>query len=99
MCIGTTQTKPAMNKERKLVSYSSLCDQTLLALQTTYPNGIKEHLLKINTGKRKPLYAIRVETDTAVYLVKIDPAKIESEGRPSVDNDEVAKRLDRKTKR
>lgn len=74
-----------MKKERKLVSYGNLCDNMLLALNNTYPNGVEDHLIAIDVGKRKPLYAVRVETDDAVFLVKVEPDKLENTGKPAID--------------
>lgn len=67
------------------MSYGSLCEQGLLALTNNYPNGFQDHVIAIDVGKKKPIHAVRVETDDHVYLVKIDPAKVEHVGKPTID--------------
>lgn len=81
-----------MKKERKLISYGSLNENVLLAFNSTYPDGIQNHVIPINVGKKKPLYAVRIETEDAVYLVKVEPSKFENKGKPTIDQELAVKK-------
>ncbi|MBN2682702.1 MAG: hypothetical protein JXR58_09360 [Bacteroidales bacterium] len=61
-----------MTKKRLIVSYKNLSPEVLKALKAKYPDGFTDHLIKINKNETEFFYAVSVETDDAIYLVKVD---------------------------
>ena len=74
-----------MKKARKLISYSNLPQNAVDVMLSHYKDEMLEHLISIDVGKKKPIYALRVEMDDVVFLVKVDPKKIENKGKAKID--------------
>ena len=74
-----------MEKERKLVSYNNLPQTAVDAMLAHSKGQLSENLLTIDVGKKKPIFALRVETDEIVFLVKVDPRKVENKGKAKID--------------
>ncbi len=81
------------DKKRLIVSYHSLSPELQEELKKHYPNGFTDHMLRYDKGPGGDFfYAVRLETDDIIYLVKVD-VKIdehpEEEDKGYYDDDEI----------
>ncbi|MCO6495403.1 MAG: DNA primase [Bacteroidetes bacterium] len=60
-----------MEKKRIIIDYSSLPKEILEKLEELYPNGYENDVIKFPNAKGELIYAVRVETDSTIYLVKV----------------------------
>lgn len=74
-----------MTKKRLIVSYKNITPEVLKAIKEKYPDGFADHLMKVNKNENEFFYAISVETDEAIYLVKVD---VEVRGVANDDDDD-----------
>lgn len=75
----------AVNKQRIIKSLEKLTDDLLELVKTQYPNGYESSISRITNAKKEPIFVFPLETDTAIYLVKV-PATKNSEGEYDVDS-------------
>jgi hypothetical protein len=73
MCLFTTK----MTKRRAITSIEKLAPEMRQKLQELYPEGWSNHIRRINKPNGDFFHGITLETDDAVYLVKI-PVKVDS---------------------
>ena len=59
-----------MDKKRVAVDYEKASPEVLKAIKEKYPNGVEGNLIRF-TKADQTYYAISVETENAIYLVKI----------------------------
>lgn len=63
------------NKRRAVVSYANLSHELLSIIKEKYPRGYADYMdeiMKISKPDGTFFHAIKVETDDAIYLVKVD---------------------------
>lgn len=60
-----------MDKKRVIVDYSTLPDDVLNIMANKYPNGYDSDIIKFPNAKGELITAVRVETDTTIFLVKV----------------------------
>ena len=63
------------NKRRAVVSYANLSNELLDIIREKYPRGYADYMdeiMKISKSDGTFFHAIKIETDDAIYLVKID---------------------------
>ena len=63
------------NKRRAVVSYANLSPELLIIIKEKYPRGYVDYMdeiLKISKPDGTFFHAIKIETEDAIYLVKVD---------------------------
>lgn len=58
-------------KRHHVVSFEKLSREVLEALKEKYPQGIDDYLVKYTPAGHEPFYAVTLETETDVYLIKV----------------------------
>lgn len=97
----------ASNKKRHVISYENMSEEVAAIFNEKYPSGFNDYLTDLvkytpgvnpRTGKPiEPFYAVTIETETDIYLVKIkvhidDAEDIERwlEGEEDAESEQVA---------
>jgi hypothetical protein len=75
----------AATKKRLIKSLESLSEDLKDLLREQYPNGYEASITRITNAKREPIFVFPLETDDAVYLVKV-PATKNSDGEYDVES-------------
>lgn len=60
-----------MEKKRIIIEYSSLPKDILALMEEKHPDGFEHDVIKFPNAKGELIYAVRVETNSAIYLVKV----------------------------
>lgn len=60
-----------MEKRKIVTEYSKLTPELLAVFEETYPTGIAGKTIRFPNSKGEIVSAVRLETDDAIYLVKI----------------------------
>jgi hypothetical protein len=60
-----------MEKRKIVTEYSKLTPELLAVFEETYPTGIAGKTIRFPNSKGEIVSAVRIETDEAIYLVKI----------------------------
>lgn len=63
----------------------NLNDELKDLLRQQYPNGYEASITRISNAKNEPIFVFPLETDDAIYLVKV-PATKNSEGEYDVES-------------
>lgn len=74
----------AVNKKRVIKSLDNLTEDLKELLKKQYPNGYEGNITRIATPKKEPMFVFPLETDDAIYLVKV-PVTKNSDGEYDVD--------------
>jgi hypothetical protein len=74
----------AASKKRVIKSLETLSDELRELLRQQYPNGYEGSVTRIVTPKKEPIFVFPLETDEAVYLIKL-PATKNSDGEYDVE--------------
>jgi hypothetical protein len=77
----------AVSKKRVIKSLENLSEDLKELLRTQYPNGYEGSISRIINAKKEPIFVFPLETDDAVYLIKL-PATKNSEGEYDVESAE-----------
>ena len=77
----------AVSKKRIIKSLENLSDDLKDLLKDLYPNGYESSITRITNAKREPIFVFPLETDDAIYLVKV-PATKNSDGGYDVETEE-----------
>jgi hypothetical protein len=75
----------AASKKRVIKSLENLTDDLRDLLKDQYPNGYESSITRIMNAKKEPIFVFPLETDDAVYLVKV-PATKNSDGGYDVES-------------
>jgi hypothetical protein len=75
----------AASKKRAIKSLENLNDELRDLLRQQYPNGYEASISRISNAKNEPIFVFPLETDDAIYLVKV-PATKNSEGEYDVES-------------
>lgn len=73
-------------KKRVIKSLENLSNELLELLDEQYPNGYEASITRITNAKNEPIFVFPLETEDAVYLVKV-PATKNSSGGYDVDSE------------
>lgn len=86
-------------KKRHVVSYENMSEALSAAFNDKYPKGFSDYLpdlMKYTKPDGTPFYAVTIETEDAIYLVKIKVKTDDSdalerwlEGEEDAENEEV----------
>lgn len=60
-----------MEKKRVIVDYHTLPPEVLEMMAAKYPNGFESDIIKFPNAKGELISAVRMETETIIYLVKV----------------------------
>jgi hypothetical protein len=77
----------AVSKKRVIKSLENLSEDLKGLLRDQYPNGYEASITRIVTPKKEPIFVFPLETDDAVYLVKV-PVTKNSDGGYDVESGE-----------
>ena len=75
----------AVSKKRVIKSLDSLNEDMRDLLKEQYPNGYEASITRISTGKKEPIFVFPLETDDAVFLIKV-PVTKNSDGGYDVES-------------
>lgn len=75
----------SVNKKRIIKSLENLGDDLHDLLKRQYPNGYEGSITRITNAKKEPIFVFPLETEDAIYLVKV-PATKNSDGEYDVDS-------------
>jgi len=75
------------NKKRIIKSLENLSDELKDLLKDLYPNGYESSITRITNAKKEPIFVFPLETEDAIYLVKV-PATKNSDGGYDVETEE-----------
>ena len=75
----------ADSKKRVIKSLDNLSEDLLELLKRQYPNGYEGSITRIATPKKEPMFVFPLETDDAIYLVKV-PVTKNSDGGYDIDD-------------
>ncbi len=75
----------AVAKKRVIKSLENLSDDLRELLREQYPNGYESSITRITNAKKEPIFVFPLETNDAVFLVKV-PATKNSEGEYDVES-------------
>ena len=75
----------AGSKKRVIKSLESLSEDLRELLRQQFPNGYESSITRISNAKNEPIFVFPLETDDAIYLVKV-PATRNSEGEYDVES-------------
>jgi hypothetical protein len=73
-------------KKRRAVSYANMSQELQDAFNAKYPHGYSDYLgdiLKVDRPNGDPFYAVPVETEDSIYLVKIE---VKTDDKEDVEN-------------
>jgi hypothetical protein len=74
----------AGSKKRVIKSLDALNDDLKDLMRHQYPNGYEGSITRIVNAKKEPIFVFPLETDEAVYLIKL-PATKNSDGEYDVE--------------
>ena len=77
----------AVSKKRIIKSLENLTDDLKELLKEQYPTGYEGSITRISNAKKEPIFVFPLETDDAIYLVKV-PAVKNSDGGYDVEKKE-----------
>src|SRR5882724_13644218 len=75
----------AGSKKRVIKSLESLSEDLRELLRQQFPNGYEASITRIKNAKNEPIFVFPLETEDAVYLVKV-PATKNSDGGYDVES-------------
>ncbi|MBL7842259.1 MAG: hypothetical protein KF846_15545 [Cyclobacteriaceae bacterium] len=75
----------SLNKKRIIKSLENLSEDLHELLKRQYPNGYESSITRIMNAKKEPIFVFPLETDDAIYLVKV-PATKNSDGGYDVES-------------
>jgi hypothetical protein len=77
----------AVSKKRVIKSLETLNEELKDLLRQQYPNGYEASITRITNAKREPIFVFPLETDDAIYLIKV-PVTKNSDGGYDVEAQE-----------
>jgi len=77
----------AVSKKRVIKSLENLSEELKELLREQYPNGYEASITRIVNAKKEPIFVFPLETDDAIYLVKL-PVTKNSDGGYDVESGE-----------
>ena len=75
----------AVSKKRVIKSLENLSEDLRNLLKEQYPNGYEASITRISNGKKEPIFVFPLETEDAVFLVKV-PVTKNSDGGYDVES-------------
>ena len=75
----------AVSKKRVIKSLENLSEDLRDLMRDQYPNGYEGSISRITNAKKEPIFVFPLETQDAVYLIKV-PATKNSDGEYDVES-------------
>jgi hypothetical protein len=75
----------AVSKKRVIKSLENLTEDLKDLIKDQHPNGYESSITRIMNAKKEPIFVFPLETDDAIYLVKV-PATKNSDGGYDVES-------------
>jgi hypothetical protein len=75
----------AVSKKRVIKSLENLTEDLRDLIKDQHPNGYESSITRIMNAKKEPIFVFPLETDDAIYLVKV-PATKNSDGGYDVES-------------
>jgi hypothetical protein len=75
----------AVSKKKVIKSLENLSEDLRELMRQQFPNGYQASITRISNAKNEPIFVFPLETDDAIYLVKV-PATKNSEGEYAVES-------------
>jgi len=75
----------AVAKKRIIKSLENLANDLKDLIRDQYPNGYESSITRITNAKKEPIFVFPLETEDAIYLIKV-PATKNSEGEYDVES-------------
>lgn len=75
----------AISKKRVIKSLETVTEDLRELMRQQYPNGYEASITRITNAKKEPIFVFPLETDGAVYLIKV-PATKNSDGGYDVES-------------
>ena len=73
-------------KKRVVISFKNLTPELQDEVKKKYPHGYTEHMIRIDKSPTDFFYAIMLETEDTIYLIKVD-VKVDSNVEEEEDKD------------
>jgi hypothetical protein len=77
-----------VSKKRVIKSLENLSEDLRDLIREQYPNGYESSITRITNAKKEPIFVFPLETEDAVYLIKV-PATKNSDGEYDVESNPV----------
>lgn len=74
-------------KARKIINYETASADLKQLIAQRYPNGFTQDITRVETSTKQTLYVLNLETDDAIYMVKVTPKA--SPARKTDDDDDM----------
>jgi hypothetical protein len=84
----------AVSKKKIIKSLENLSGDLVELIHQQYPNGYQGSISRITNAKKEPIFVFPLDTDDAIYLVKV-PATKNSSGEYDVDPKEEGDDLEK----
>jgi hypothetical protein len=84
----------AISKKKIIKSLENLSGDLVELIHQQYPNGYQGSISRITNAKKEPIFVFPLDTDDAIYLVKV-PVTKNSSGEYDVDQKEEGDDLDK----
>lgn len=68
--------QPNANKKRIIKSFEKLSPELQDRLKESYPYGYSNQLIRLNNAKNETFFAVPLETDDTMYMVKVHIDKV-----------------------
>lgn len=78
-----------VSKKRVIKSLENLSEDLKELIREQHPNGYESSITRITNAKKEPIFVFPLETEDAVYLIKV-PATKNSEGEYDVESNPAA---------
>jgi hypothetical protein len=75
----------AISKKRVIKSLDTLTEDLRELMRQQYPNGYEASITRITNAKKEPIFVFPLETEGAIYLIKV-PATKNSDGGYDVES-------------
>jgi len=84
----------AISKKKIIKSLENLSGDLLELIHQQYPNGYQASISRITNAKKEPIFVFPLDTDEAIYLIKV-PVTKNSSGEYDMDSEKEEEDLDK----
>jgi hypothetical protein len=77
----------AISKKKIIKSLENLSGDLVELIHQQYPNGYQSNISRITNAKKEPIFVFPLDTEEAIYLIKV-PVTKNSSGEYDVDSKE-----------
>ena len=84
----------SVNKKRAIKSLENLSEDLKYLIKDQYPNGYESSISRITNAKKEPIFVFPLDTEEAIYLIKV-PVTKNSSGEYDMDAEKEEDDLDK----